>query len=971
MAVVLTVAVSPAALPTAPTSPIFEGQAVTVVIVAQDAETQEHIDASALRLWVRSPQSVLPIIYDAAQMSADGTGRWRFDLALDTPGRWRLRAECDGPRPASREILVNVAGSGVVSTTPQGALLVSPDGEVLVTPDARALTALRIDRAPAPSSDELGGMVLFGAADGQLRSVSYNDLRADIQATAAGAGEAAAAGLLVGRVFATRADALAGTLPSVVMEIRTLGYYERGDGGGARYVRVTARPFHRGFIELADGSLWNLNEQVADVRMFGARGIDGIGGVTSSFNDGPAIQDAFNWSAATDRKVLIQAPVGGRFVVDEPLYLPPSAAFEGSDVHARDYLPGLSPQSPRGANFPGSVIRANFGPPMHNRATLYVGPRAFGSGVTVQGYTGSDSGTRNFAFSTREFSGLRFKVTAPTSTFTLPYPMPAPSENTSAEFRLRVFVGGSELGAAGFSLSGTPVRGWYPAGTVITLAVPASSTTVSMSPGAGGRKAYLWDCSGVFGYDNFELVDCIGFVGVNLTGQFAGRDNFFMGEGCTDAEVSVASAGAGRDAVNMTAATKVTLRGTAEQSGRHNLCLYDVHGIIVDDLQIDVSGAQAVSLGLVGDSKLKWAVRRSCYNTVSYPDAKEHLLFTAPCWDNEMEGSYQQGVKPDDRSQRVSYTPAVETALFSIPFAFPATPGGLVVTVNGRPTTAFSIVGTASGGIYPALSQVQLGNAISGAVVVAYLGAELRPDFIYRVPPNFTLTNVVEVGVVSPQAKGVFADEHTRAQIRVANDNASTHPGYRSNAWYGMPVTSFATGTVAGGPGGAANSVMYAHPIQIEDDVTIDRLGLVIGVSVPGVTGKLALYSHDRAISLPGKLLAPCTGTVSMGAVAGSPVTAPLSVVVRAVRGPYWVVSMFDGNAQPSCFNPASTGASLLAHLLGGASLVNLLTASASTGITKVVSPPVDFAAGFPDVFPSPAPTANVPGAPYIGWRAA
>ncbi|MBW6402104.1 hypothetical protein KPL78_29930 [Roseomonas sp. HJA6] len=188
-AVILSIGVAPTA---APSGPISEGQTVTVVISAEDARDHGAVAVTGLRLAVRAPQSPFPTIYAQAQMTEVATGRWQIDLVLDTPGRWRLRAECDGPRPAAREILVQANASGVLTTTPQGALLVSPEGEVIATPDARAVTAQRIDRMREFTAAELSGLRLVGARNAEGGQVSYDTLRQDVSSTAASAGASAA-----------------------------------------------------------------------------------------------------------------------------------------------------------------------------------------------------------------------------------------------------------------------------------------------------------------------------------------------------------------------------------------------------------------------------------------------------------------------------------------------------------------------------------------------------------------------------------------------------------------------------------------------------------------------------------------------------------------------------------------------------------------------------------------------------------
>lgn len=52
--------------------------------------------------------------------------------------------------------------------------------------------------------------------------------------------------------------------------LRTAGYADAGDGGGALYKRVAVEPAHAGKIQSADGAWWELAEKVVNPRMFGA-----------------------------------------------------------------------------------------------------------------------------------------------------------------------------------------------------------------------------------------------------------------------------------------------------------------------------------------------------------------------------------------------------------------------------------------------------------------------------------------------------------------------------------------------------------------------------------------------------------------------------------------------------------------------------------------------------------------------------
>lgn len=68
-------------------------------------------------------------------------------------------------------------------------------------------------------------------------------------------------------------DALAGAqVPAPVQYVRTAGYAEAGDGGGALYRRVAFEPGHGGKVQSADGAWWELVETEPSILMFGGVG---------------------------------------------------------------------------------------------------------------------------------------------------------------------------------------------------------------------------------------------------------------------------------------------------------------------------------------------------------------------------------------------------------------------------------------------------------------------------------------------------------------------------------------------------------------------------------------------------------------------------------------------------------------------------------------------------------------------------
>lgn len=89
------------------------------------------------------------------------------------------------------------------------------------------------------------------------------------------------------QVVSSRAVAEASYLSSDVSILRTDGFLIPGDGGGASYRRVPAKPTHGGHLRSADGSWWEIFGAEFSARQFGALG-DG------ATDDSGALQTALN-----------------------------------------------------------------------------------------------------------------------------------------------------------------------------------------------------------------------------------------------------------------------------------------------------------------------------------------------------------------------------------------------------------------------------------------------------------------------------------------------------------------------------------------------------------------------------------------------------------------------------------------------------------------------------------------------------
>lgn len=105
------------------------------------------------------------------------------------------------------------------------------------------------------SSGNLLGRV--SAGDGGVEELSNEQVRA-----------------LLGE-FASLADAQAYSPAAAPDYVRTAGYTSAGDGGGALYKRVVSGPSHAGKFQSADGTWWEIAEEIVTPQMFGAKA-DGV-----------------------------------------------------------------------------------------------------------------------------------------------------------------------------------------------------------------------------------------------------------------------------------------------------------------------------------------------------------------------------------------------------------------------------------------------------------------------------------------------------------------------------------------------------------------------------------------------------------------------------------------------------------------------------------------------------------------------
>lgn len=117
-------------------------------------------------------------------------------------------------------------------------------------------------------------------------------------------------------------DALASArVPPSVQYVRTAGYHEAGDGGGALYKRVAIEPGHGGKVQSADGAWWELAEIIPTVLQLGCRP-DYDPATGTGTDNAPIINAAF-----TKWKVILGTP--GRFLIGDTITVPAHCALVG------------------------------------------------------------------------------------------------------------------------------------------------------------------------------------------------------------------------------------------------------------------------------------------------------------------------------------------------------------------------------------------------------------------------------------------------------------------------------------------------------------------------------------------------------------------------------------------------------------------------------------------------------------------
>lgn len=167
----------------------------------------------------------------------------------------------------------------------------------------------------------------------------------------------------------------------------------------------------------------------------------------------------------------------------------------------------------------------------------------------------------------------------------------------------------------------------------------------------------------------------------------------------------------------------------------------------------------------------------------------------------------------------------------------------------------------------------------------------------------------------------------------------------------------------------AANT-LYAHPVFIERAASIEALGIGVGTPVAAALGRVALYATRQDVPAPGNLLFGGATDLDFNSAAFTTLIQTIGTPVRVSRGIVWLVSIFNGAAQPRVLwgGVANGPMSLLpGRVLGSASLGGALSNEGPSQQVVCVSAAHTFGTAFPASFPTPIFGPHW--APHIAWR--
>lgn len=255
---------------------------------------------------------------------ASGAGSWSQILDY-LPGYQVVVASADEGASTANAIVADTApmlpASDGVALVILNIPVTNTSGTVTVAFDGGTAMQIKTASGNNPAVGGLAaGMMVIGTvqSSGTVFRILSDQTSAAIQAAAEAAqvaaeearddAEAAATiATTASAVFDTIADLAARNFATPPDSAIVNGYAAAGDGGGALYKKVVSEPSHAGKVQSADGTWFEIAEEVISLKAFGATG-DGV------TDDTDAVQDAFDYCASAAKPWLQPA---GQYAVTE------------------------------------------------------------------------------------------------------------------------------------------------------------------------------------------------------------------------------------------------------------------------------------------------------------------------------------------------------------------------------------------------------------------------------------------------------------------------------------------------------------------------------------------------------------------------------------------------------------------------------------------------------------------------------
>lgn len=222
------------------------------------------------------------------------------DEALTTPLANPVAANSSGQFPA---IWASDAAPYTLSITgPDGESIGNPSvfDDYSVSTDADTASVALAEAAAASAAADLADMLAVVATGDDAAAIAARAAKAANLSDLASV-EVALRSL---GTYATRALAVAASIPLVLTTITLRGYATAGDGGEALYSRAASEPAHPGKLQSADGAWWEMvAQQFALLEQFGAKGdaviaADGYTPTSLGTNDQQAWDDCQDYLIA-------------------------------------------------------------------------------------------------------------------------------------------------------------------------------------------------------------------------------------------------------------------------------------------------------------------------------------------------------------------------------------------------------------------------------------------------------------------------------------------------------------------------------------------------------------------------------------------------------------------------------------------------------------------------------------------------